>query len=116
LFPMRKMIWQLVIVALALVAIGVLLFSQQTSLLPTEPEIKPSTGGVYTEALVGSFNRLNPVLDYANPADRDIDRLIFSSLLRFDDRGLPVNDLVERMGEITTSHCGRKLSGMMVCR
>lgn len=92
------MIWQLVIVALALVAIGVLLFSQQTTMLPIEPEVKPSTGGVYTEALVGSFNRLNPVLDYTNPADRDVDRLIFSSLLRFDDRGLPVNDLVESMG------------------
>ena len=62
------------------------------------PEVKPSTGGVYSEALIGSFNRLNPVLDYANPVDQDVDRLIFSSLLRFDDRGLPVNDLIESMG------------------
>jgi peptide/nickel transport system substrate-binding protein len=60
--------------------------------------VKPSTGGVYSEALVGSFTRLNPVLDYTNSADQDVDRLIFSSLLNFDDRGLPVNDLVESMG------------------
>ncbi len=92
------MVWQIVIVVVALAAIAVLLFSQQSTLLPITPEVKPSTGGVYSEALVGSFNRLNPVLDYTNSADQDVDRLIFSSLLRFDDRGLPVNDLIESMG------------------
>ena len=92
------MVWQIVIVVVALAAIAVLLFSQQPTLLPIAPEVKPSSGGVYSEALVGTFNRLNPVLDYTNPADQDVDRLIFSSLLRFDDRGLPVNDLVESMG------------------
>ena len=92
------MVWQIVIVVVALAAIAVLLFSQQPTLLPIAPEVKPSSGGVYSEALVGTLNRLNPVLDYANPADQDVDRLIFSSLLRFDDRGLPVNDLVESMG------------------
>ncbi len=95
---MRKMVWQIVIVVVALAAIAVLLFSQQSTLLPIIPEVKPSTGGVYSEALVGSFTRLNPVLDYTNSADQDVDRLIFSSLLNFDDRGLPVNDLVESMG------------------
>jgi len=92
------MIWQIVIVILALVAIAILLVSQQPALLPINPEIQPAIGGVYTEGLVGSFGRLNPVLDFVNPADQDIDRLIFSSLVRFDDRGLPVNDLVESMG------------------
>ncbi len=92
------MVWQIVIVVVALAAIAVLLFSQQSTLLPITPEVKPSTGGVYSEALVGSFTRLNPVLDYTNSADQDVDRLIFSRLLHFDDRGLPVNDLVESMG------------------
>ncbi|UCD98764.1 MAG: peptide ABC transporter substrate-binding protein [Chloroflexota bacterium] len=92
------MVWQIVIVVVALAAIAVLLLSQQPSLLPITPEIQPSSGGVYSEALIGSFNRLNPILDYANPADRDVDRLIFSSLLKFDDQGLPINDLVESMG------------------
>ena len=95
---MRKLIWQIVIVVGALAAIAFLLLRQQPALLPLTPEIKPSTGGVYSEALIGSFNRLNPALDYANPVDQDIDHLIFSSLLRFDDRGLPVNDLIESMG------------------
>ena len=95
---MRKLIWQIVIVIIALAAIAFLLLRQQPELLPIAPEVKPSTGGVYSEALVGAFNRLNPVLDYANPVDQDVDRLIFSSLLRFDDRGLPINDLIESMG------------------
>lgn len=95
---MRKLIWQIVIVVIALAAIAFLLLRQQPSLLPVAPEVKPSTGGIYSEALIGEFNRLNPVLDYANPVDQDVDRLIFSSLLRFDDRGIPVNDLIESMG------------------
>lgn len=91
--------WQILIVVLALAAIGALLLSQQPTLLPVvKPEVQPSTGGVYSEGLVGTFGRLNPVLDFYNPADRDIDRLIYSSLLRIDDRGLPVYDLVESMG------------------
>jgi peptide/nickel transport system substrate-binding protein len=95
---MKNLRWQILIVVLALVAIAVLLIGQQPTLLPIVPEIKPATGGEYTEGLVGSLGRLNPILDFYNPADRDLDRLIYSSLVRFDDRGAPVNDLVESMG------------------
>ncbi len=92
------MLWQLIVVALALVAIAVLLISQQPALLPVVQEVKPAAGGVYTEGLIGAFGRLNPVLDFNNNADQDIDQLIYSSLIRFNDRGLPVYDLVESMG------------------
>jgi peptide/nickel transport system substrate-binding protein len=96
---MKRLRWPLLIVALALVAIGLLLFSQQTVLLPILPdEIEPATGGIYTEALVGSFNRLNPALDTYNSPDHDINRLLFSSLLKFDDRGLAYGDLAESWG------------------
>ncbi len=96
---MKKLRWPLLIVLLALVAIGVLLLSQPTVLLPIVPdEIKPATGGVYTEGLVGSLSRLNPALDFNNPSDRDVDRLIFSGLIRFDDHGLPQADLAESWG------------------
>lgn len=95
---MRKLVWQIVIVVIALGVIAFLLLRQQPNFLPETPEVRPSSGGVYSEALVGSFNRLNPVLDFANPLDQDVDRLVFSSLLRFDDKGLPVNDLIESMG------------------
>lgn len=95
---MKKFRWQILIVLLALVAIAVLLWGQQPNLLPALPEVQPATGGTYTEALVGSMGRLNPLLDYYSPVDRDVDSLIFSGLVRIDDRGLPQLDLAESMG------------------
>jgi peptide/nickel transport system substrate-binding protein len=59
---------------------------------------KAAPGGIYTEALIGSMGRLNPMLDWNNPADRDINRLIFSGLLTFDSHGLPQPDLAESWG------------------
>ena len=56
------------------------------------------SGGIYTEALVGSFGRLNPLLDLNNPADREVDRLLFSGLLKFDSSGIPQPDLAESWG------------------
>lgn len=58
----------------------------------------PRVGGTYTEALVGSLSRLNPLFDHINPADRDVNRLLFRGLLRFDARGLPQPDLAEAWG------------------
>jgi peptide/nickel transport system substrate-binding protein len=93
---MKKLRWQILVVVLTLIVVAVLLLTQQPSLNPVVPE--PASGGIYTEALVGSFGRLNPLLDLNNPADRDVDRLLFSSLLRFDSRGIPQPDLAESWG------------------
>ncbi len=96
---MNRLRWQFLIVVLALVAIGVLLrFQQQPGIVQQPAPIQPTTGGVYTEAIIGSFGRLNPVLDLFNPADRAATRLLFSGLVRFDDRGLPMGDLAESWG------------------
>ena len=94
---MKKLRWQLLVVFLSLVAIGILLISQQPIRLPgvVEPVIEPTAGGIYSEALVGSLIRLNPLLDWNNQADRDVDRLIFSGLMRFDAQGLPGGDLAD---------------------
>jgi peptide/nickel transport system substrate-binding protein len=97
-FLMRYLRWQILIMVIALGAIGVLLLTQQPELPPIPIEVQPVTGGVYSEALVGSLGRLNPVLDYSNPPDRDVNRLIYSSLVRFDSRGLAQLDLAESMG------------------
>ncbi len=84
---------------LALIAIGVLLFSQEQPLIPDGvPQDQPVVGGVYSEALVGSPIRLNPVLDFYNQVDFDLNRLIFSGLVRFDDRGLPHGELADSWG------------------
>ena len=93
---MSKLRWQLLLVALALAAIAILLLAQQPLLRAFTAE--PAQGGVYIEGLVGSIGRLNPLLDFANSADQDVDRLIFSSLVRFDDRGNPQPDLAEAWG------------------
>lgn len=92
----KKLRWQILVVLLTLVVVGALLMTED----PDEPVFapQPAEGGVYTEALVGSLGRLNPLLDQNNPADRDINRLIFSSLVKFDARGLPVPDLAESWG------------------
>ena len=85
-----------VVVALGIVA--VLLVSQQTPSITGSILPQPEQGGIYTEGLVGSLGRLNPLLDYNNPADRDVDRLLFSGLVKFDERGLPQADLAEAWG------------------
>jgi peptide/nickel transport system substrate-binding protein len=99
---MKKLRWQIVVVIVALVAIGVILVSQQpASILPgviPAPVIEPAQGGVYTEGLVGEFGRLNPVMDYYDTPDRSVDRLLYSGLIRFDGRGQPYGDLAETWG------------------
>ncbi|MGB6422969.1 MAG: ABC transporter substrate-binding protein, partial [Anaerolineales bacterium] len=96
---MKRLRWQILIVVIALIVIGVLLLGQQPSALPgIEAVIEPTTGGAYTEALIGSLGRLNPLLDAANPADRAVDRLLYSSLIRFDSRGSAQGDLAESWG------------------
>ena len=99
LFPlpiMKKLRWQILVVAVTIVIVALLLLSQQPISIPVLPEAAP--GGIYTEALIGSMGRLNPMLDWNNPADRDINRLIFSGLIRFDSHGLPQPDLAEAWG------------------
>lgn len=89
---MRHLRWQALIALLGLVLVGSLLLrpaSSDTTVVVTQP----APGGLYTEALVGSPKRLNPLLTFANPVDRDVSRLIFSGLTRFDSTGLPVPDL-----------------------
>lgn len=93
---MKRLRWQILVVLATLVIVAVLLLSQQPVLTPILPEAAP--GGVYTEGLVGSLGRLNPLLDWNNPADRDIDRLVFSGLVKFDSHGLPQGDLAESWG------------------
>lgn len=93
---MKKLRWQILVVAVTIVIVALLLLSQQPVSVITLPEAAP--GGIYTEALIGSMGRLNPMLDWNNSADRDIDRLIFSGLMRFDSRGLPQPDLADSYG------------------
>lgn len=95
---MKKLRWQLIIIFLTGLVVGALLLSEQPAVQTALSTPMPETGGVYTEALIGSMERLNPVLDFFNPSDREINRVLYSSLLRFDSRGLPVVDVAESWG------------------
>lgn len=94
---MKRLRWQILVVAVTLVIVALLLLSQQPISIPVLPQAAP--GGIYTEALIGSMGRLNPMLDWNNSTDRDINRLIFSGLMRFDGRGMPQPDLADSWGE-----------------
>ncbi len=55
----------------------------------------PSAGGTFVEGIVGRPQQLNPLFPPQNDADRDIRRLVYAGLIRFDERGLPTPDLAE---------------------
>ena len=93
---MKKIRWQILIIILTLVVVGVLLVHQQPTAVVILPQ--PASGGIYTEGMVGALGRLNPLFDLNNPTDRDIDRLIFSGLFNFDSKGIAQPDLAESWG------------------
>lgn len=95
---MKKLRWQLLIIFLTGLVIGVLLLTEQQPVQVKQSTPEPVQGGAYIEALIGNTQRLNPLLDASNSVDRDIDRLIYSSLLKFDGRGMPVGDLADTWG------------------
>jgi len=85
------------IIVLALIVIAVVLWGQQAEpVLVEAPE--PTSGGLYTEGLVGSLMRLNPLLAVFNPPDQDPTSLLFSGMIRFDSTGLPQPDLSNYWG------------------
>jgi peptide/nickel transport system substrate-binding protein len=92
---MKQLRWQILVVLVTLAIVAVLLFSQQSPVANGPIVPLPEQGGVYTEGLVGSLLRLNPLLDWNNPADRSVDRLLFSGLIKFDEHGLPQKDLAD---------------------
>lgn len=93
---LKKLRWQIIILVITAISVAGLLMLPENTQVAFAP--KPSEGGVYTEALIGSYSRLNPLLDLHNPADRDIDRLIYSRLVSYDASGLPVADLADSWG------------------
>jgi peptide/nickel transport system substrate-binding protein len=85
--------WQILIAGVGIVLVLLLILALRGTSTPILPEPAEVRGGEYKEALVGGLQRLNPVLDVRNPPDRDVDRLIFSGLVKFDCAGSPVPDL-----------------------
>jgi len=96
---LKKLRWQLLIILLALIVVAVVLWGQQAEPVVVEsPE--PVGGGVYQEGVVGSLQRLNPLLARytKNQVDQDISSLLFTGLIEFDSKGYPQPDLAHSWG------------------
>ncbi len=60
----------------------------------THTEIKPAKGGTYIEGVVGSPRLINPIYP-ARDVDRDLIELIYSGLMKYDEKGQIIPDLAE---------------------
>ncbi len=56
----------------------------------------PASGGMLTEALVGTPKLINPLYAPLNDVDRDLCALIYSGLFRVNEALVPIPDLAER--------------------
>ncbi len=65
----------------------------------------PRDGGIYREGLVGSPRLINPILGTSD-TDRDIARLIYAGLLRYNGEGILEGDLAEHF---TIEDAGREV-------
>jgi peptide/nickel transport system substrate-binding protein len=92
---MMRFRWQILIAVVGVVLVVLLILVLRGSGAPVSTVTPAPRGGEYKEAIVGALQRLNPILDVRNPADHDVDRLIFSGLVRFDSSGAPVADLAQ---------------------
>lgn len=60
-------------------------------------EFAPALSGSYNEGIIGNLRYLNPLLSPASgDADRDLTRIIFSSLFKYDGQGNLIPDLATR--------------------
>jgi len=57
--------------------------------------IQPSTGGIYSEGIVGTPLFINPLYAVANDADRDLTELIYAGLMKYNGQGELVPDLAK---------------------
>ncbi len=95
---MKKIRWQLIIIFITGLVVGILLLSDSSTGPMQIFESQPTQGGTYREGLIGSMQRLNPLLSYYNNADQDVCRLVYSGLIKFDSRGNPISDLAINWG------------------
>jgi ABC-type transport system substrate-binding protein len=59
-------------------------------------EIRIVKEGVYIEGLIGSPRYINPIYAQADDVDRDLTELIYSGLMKYNEKGEIIPDLAER--------------------
>ena len=83
---------QIVIAITGLALIGFLLYTQALGLLVS---VSPAPGGTYVEGVIGGPRDLSPLLFSHHGPDRDITKLVYAGMLKFDGSGHPTPDLAE---------------------
>ena len=78
------------VIGLSIVLLLISFYWSHTILIPTN-------GGDYTEGLVGSPSYINPLLSQYNDVDRDLTKLVFNGLLKYDDHGVLELDLASAL-------------------
>jgi len=58
-------------------------------------EIKPAIGGTYKEGIIGYPRFINPIYGETSDTDRDLVQLIFSGLMKYNQKGEIVPDLAK---------------------
>lgn len=74
--------------AISLIVYGVNYYYSNT-------KVEPAVGGEYIEGIVGHPEKINPLLSQRNEVDMDLTRLVFSSLLKYDEHLILGPDLAE---------------------
>lgn len=78
----------IILAVISLAYLGVYLYKKHATLTPIE-------GGTYYEGVVGYPRNVNPIYSLSRETDRDLTRLIFSSLFKYDKDGKLVSDLAQ---------------------
>ena len=81
------------LVLVALLGTGVFLQGRELGAYYLEEQ--PAAGGTFREGLVGEITNMNPIFATSS-ADRAAARLMFNSLLKYDERNNLVGDLATR--------------------
>ena len=79
---------------LLMALLGGIVVVQTRQLTGYYQELKPVPGGIYSEGIVGSFTNANPLFA-STVVDETASKLIFSGLLRYDEKNTLVSDLAE---------------------
>lgn len=59
-------------------------------------EVQPAFGGSFVEGIIGSPGFINPIYAQADDVDRDLTELVYSGLMKYNEKGEIVKDLAER--------------------
>ncbi len=110
---MKRLRWQILVVVVTLVVVAVLLLSQQTVVTPISPQ--PTSGGVYTEALLAECLRsvgYGKLAETIGPVSSHIQKLRWRTRLAtgFDPRGVTIpkrfTEIVTWKGQVDEGYLG----------